>query len=888
MKKPDLESTADRAASVDSSKTSEHGFSGDTAPFDPSLTALGSYRIEGLLGGGGMGRVYLARQVNPDRKVALKVMAPGRLSERGMRRFEYEADILARLQHPCIAQVYEAGAAPGPDGALQPFFAMEYVEGSTLLNHMSEAGLDLRRKLLLVAEIADAVEHAHRRGVIHRDLKPSNILVDSDGRPKVLDFGVARIVAPDRDATEVGQIVGTLAYMSPEQASGDPAAVDTRSDVYSLGAVLYQALSGALPIDLSGKSTLSAIRSIVEARVVPLNLRDKSIPNDVAAIAAKAVAADKEVRYSSAAEFAADIRRFLANEPIIARKPSTWYTFKKYVQRRRAQSAALIFGVLAAIASLTIVSVSLWKVQAAQDEEGRQRGVAEAEAARGKLAEARRLVQRADWRGALQLLETVDPQHLEEPAEKDLLQARSLLDGGRLEESSQALKALEGKTLGKREAQRLLVRAELDLNRNGDDDATEEALRRALSLGTLDPADAAYAEGLLAETTEAAAARFRKAVDADPFHHGARAALVFLLLLSGDHQEAVRAGEIGRAFFPEDPRFVLALSVSAALTGERRLATSILEEAKPRLKEADVSMLAEAVQTVVDVQSLLSKGNGPLFAPEVALTAGRFDAFVRRTKRSEQATVVQSAWRLKCIRRAFGWLSGDAFLALSPRIKSASEKAQLAAALAASEKIHPEGMTAAVGGMILLPPEARSSHEAFLRSDAACERLERAVRSRTCMPVTMRSCKLLAMRRLAELGLIGRDDRCPPRYDRAKLRTRLRNLAEHCIRTEKFDAECWNLAALCAELGEDHLLCRRITEEWSAREPVNMMARIRVISADIRLGNSSHAYRLLEEVEPNLRGTLLEPLAKRLRTEIEADLQALNSKIIGRTKQGSP
>jgi serine/threonine protein kinase len=885
MENAEFESTADRAPSIDSSKTDEYGGHGGHVPFpDHHPTEIGAYRIEGLLGGGGMGRVYLARQSNPDRQVAIKVMSPGRISDRGMRRFEFEADILGRLKHPCIAQVHEAGAAPGPDGTTQPYFAMEYVDGSNLLDYMNEAGLDLRRKLLLIAEVADAVEHAHRRGVIHRDLKPGNILVDRDGRPKILDFGVARIAATDRDATEFGAIVGTLAYMSPEQASGDPNAVDTRSDVYSLGAVLYQALSGALPIDLAGKTTLEAIRSIVESKVVPLNVRDGSIPSDVAAIAAKSVAADKEVRYASAAEFAADIRRFLANEPILARKPSTWYTIKKYVQRKKAQSAALAFGIMAAIASLTIVSISLWKVQAARLEEDKQRGVAEAESARGRLGEARRLMQRADWRGSLRLLETVDPAHLEEPSEKELLTARALLDGGRLDESAQALKSLDDKPLGIREAQKLLIRAEVDLNRSGADDATTKALRRALSLGTLDAADAAYAEGLLADATAAAVEKFRKAVDLDPFHHGARAALVFLLLISGEQMEAVRAGEIGRAFFPEDPRFVLALSSAAALTGDRKRATTILEEAKPRLNEADFLTLAETVQIVADVQALLSKGNRPLFVPEVAITARRFDAFVRRLQRPDRSSRLQSVWRLPCIRRAFGWLSGDAFLALSPHMKSNLEKAKLAAALAESEKLHPEGMTAALEGMILLPPEARSSHEAFHQCDAACERLERAVRSRTCMPVAMRSCKLLAMRRLWDLGIIARDGSCPPRYDRAKLRTRLRNLAEHCIRTEKFDAEFWNLAALCADLGEDHLLCRRITEEWSAREPGDMMARFRVISADIKLGNFSHAFRLLEEVEPQLRGTFLERTAKNLRAEVEVNLQALNARINSRGK----
>ena len=235
--------------------------SDDDAPL-PSTIA--HFKIVGLLGSGGMGRVYLAESANLRRQVALKVIKPGMASRSTLRRFEQEAQVVALLQHPGIAQIYEAGTADTGAGP-QPYFAMEYVKGAALNEFIKKHALDVRAKLELFCRICDAVSHAHQKNVIHRDLKPANILVDETSQPKILDFGVARLTDPGTAATNTlythaGQLIGTLAYMSPEQVAGDPNAIDSRSDVYTLGVILYETLTGKLPHDVSHRPLPEAIR----------------------------------------------------------------------------------------------------------------------------------------------------------------------------------------------------------------------------------------------------------------------------------------------------------------------------------------------------------------------------------------------------------------------------------------------------------------------------------------------------------------------------------------------------------------------------------------------------------------------------------------------------
>ena len=299
---------------------------------------IGRFRVIRKIGEGGMGTVYQAEQDSPRRIVALKAIRIGNTSGSMLRRFEHEAQILGRLRHPGIAHIYEAGVADAGEGA-QPYFAMEFVVGRPLLEHMNHARLGTRERLAMLADVCDAVEHAHQKGVIHRDLKPANILVDETNQPKVLDFGVARATDSDVQATtlrtNVGQLIGTIPYMSPEQTAADPLALDTRSDVYALGVLAYEMLVGKLPYDLERKAIIEAARVIQQVEPERLSVTDRRLRGDIETIVAKALEKAPARRYQSAAAFADDIRRYLADEPITARPPSALYQLRKFSSRNR-------------------------------------------------------------------------------------------------------------------------------------------------------------------------------------------------------------------------------------------------------------------------------------------------------------------------------------------------------------------------------------------------------------------------------------------------------------------------------------------------------------------------------------------------------------------------
>lgn len=351
-------------------------------------TRIGRYRVKRLIGTGGMGAVYEAVQEQPRRTVALKVMRSGLGSRSVARRFEYEAQLLARLRHPGIAQVFEAGEHEGSHGTV-PYFAMEYIPGARpITKYVEGKGLAVRQRLGLFASVCEAVHHGHQKGIVHRDLKPTNILVDSSGQPKIIDFGVARATDSDLAVTtlqtDVGQLVGTLQYMSPEQCAADPNDIDTRSDVYSLGVVLYELLTGKPPYEVSGVPVYEAPRIIREQPPVRPSSVDAALGGDVQVIVLKALEKDRAQRYQSALDLAADIRRYLSGEAISARPPSVAYQVRIFARRHRpvvigaaAVLAALLVGLGAAAAGFT-------RALAARDRARLAEGEARAQAARAE------------------------------------------------------------------------------------------------------------------------------------------------------------------------------------------------------------------------------------------------------------------------------------------------------------------------------------------------------------------------------------------------------------------------------------------------------------------------------------------------------------------------
>ena len=325
-----------------------------------------------------MGTVVLAQQESPRRDVAIKIMNPGVVSRKALRRFEFEAQTLGRLQHPAIAQVYEAGTFDDGSGG-RPYFAMEYVSSEKELgDYVTDKQLDTVARLELFRAFCEGVEYGHRRGVIHRDLKPGNILVDAEGHPKIIDFGVARSTESDSVtatlATEAGQLIGTLQYMSPEQVELDPGDLDTRSDVYALGVILYQLLVDKLPYDLTGASLTKAGQLIKETQPARLSDINSNLQGDLETICLKALEKDRDQRYQSVGDLSDDIRRYLADEPIMARPPTRAEQFRRLVRKNKA--AAVATGVVAAaLVAATTISI-VFAVEA-----GRQRIVAEERAA---------------------------------------------------------------------------------------------------------------------------------------------------------------------------------------------------------------------------------------------------------------------------------------------------------------------------------------------------------------------------------------------------------------------------------------------------------------------------------------------------------------------------
>ena len=357
----DQERTALLQTRTRSAGTADDGGAPSLAPG----TRVGRYRIDALVGRGGMGDVYRAEQLEPVRRtVALKVLRQQRLDARHLAYFEVERQLLAQMRHPAIAQVYDAGTT----GEGHPFFAMEFIEGSPITRYCEAHAIPLAQRLALLIRICEGVQHAHQKGVIHRDLKPGNLLVDDvDGRPlpRIIDFGIATAGS----LAEGREVAGTPAYMSPEQAAGDQSLVDTRSDVYALGVVLSELLTGHRPL-MAGETVTDEARTLrlpseqlatlppdeagrlEHALGQPLARMRRTLRGELDWVVAKAMRHDRNARYASAAALADDLQRFLDARPLQAVPATRRYLLRKFAQRHRAGMLAASIALLALLGGL--------------------------------------------------------------------------------------------------------------------------------------------------------------------------------------------------------------------------------------------------------------------------------------------------------------------------------------------------------------------------------------------------------------------------------------------------------------------------------------------------------------------------------------------------------
>lgn len=343
------------------------------------------YKLLKKLGQGGMGVVWQAVQYSTKRPVALKILAANLFgSETSRIRFEREIELSAKLEHPNIARIYDSGVHRG-----QYYYAMEFIEGLPLDVYVSRYKLDGERIMRLMLAVCGAVQHAHSRGVIHRDLKPSNILVSSDSQPHVLDFGLAKWVTQGdmKAVSRDGEILGTLAYMAPEQAAGEHEVVGTHSDVYSLGVILYGLLVGGSPHDLSG-SDLEILRRIAEQEPVRPRSVNREIDREVETILLKALSREPARRYSVAGDLARDINSYLDGEPLSAKRPTIMYFLSRRIHRYRGRATV---AAILAVVLIVFTIVSSWRVVAernraliAEQHEREQRLLAESMATQNR------------------------------------------------------------------------------------------------------------------------------------------------------------------------------------------------------------------------------------------------------------------------------------------------------------------------------------------------------------------------------------------------------------------------------------------------------------------------------------------------------------------------
>ena len=666
-------------------------------------TTLGGFTILREIGRGGMGVVYEAEQQVPKRRVGLKVIRPGRSSESTRRRFRREADLLGRLRHPNIVPIFEVGSADAGFGP-QPYYAMEYVDGTSLLEYCRREGDSDSLKLELLAAVCDGVQHAHDHGILHRDLKPGNILVDRAGRPRVLDFGVARVLDPEWRgstlSTETGALIGTLPYMSPEQVRGRQEELDSRSDIYALGIIGYELLSGSLPYDLTDRSIPEAARIIGEEEPTPLSSRRRALRGDLDTIFLKALAKEPERRYDSATALAADLRRYLRSEPIVARPPSAIYQLSRFARRNPALTLSLAALFLVLLVGVVWLNLALAETKQANQEAGRN-------LEENQQKSIRLYMERGQWHDALDTIDELIATGSSDRSELGLSRVEALIA---VADRAGALAELEsllehpGSTSVQARAQ--LMKGDLLLDEWARTADGERLVRDALVLG-LDTRDTAYAQALIAPDMPQAVARYEQVLRLDPLHYLARERLTMSLFFMARFDEMHEHCRLLSVLYPQDATPAIAEHLIAALRPEEQLDPELLERAEEQFGTEAISLFQDVTELVQLLAGALDDG----FSRQSML---RMTALV--TKLGLQP---EGAGSLGGVQANFAW--GPSFhdgwgrtlalvgaLALGDLDRATEISGEIAA-------INPEGTILYLHGLSMLQTNFRNAEERLMR-----------------------------------------------------------------------------------------------------------------------------------------------------------------------------
>ncbi len=590
-----------------------------------ALPEIPGHRFVRMLGQGAMGAVWLAEQEATRRLVAVKLCADRSIAGEGLRRFEREVELAARMDHPHIARVFGGGEAGGA-----AYYVMEYVDGGNLAHHLRTRQPSMRAIVELMRDVCDAVQHAHQNGIIHRDLKPSNIMVTAEGAAKVVDFGLAKALEKDVAALDIslsGQLIGTPRYMAPEQARGT--AVDTRTDVYALGVILFEALTGQHPHDTDGTWNVLLRRIAEDEPRRPRSLR-RDLDAEMEMLLLRALAKAPGQRYRTAGELSDELQRWLAGEPLAAGRATPWYFARKWIGRHRAAAlaaAALVFLSVGA-AAFYVVNIRAERDKVRASERETRRLLAESLAHNAELS-----AQRGLWREALAQWDSAIAGGHADPDELRLQRLVALHAEQKLADAAAEMKALAARPLNASQRARLDVwLAEREFS-HGQTDAGV-AILHGIPAGVLPPADAAYVRGLLAERVSDAVDAFTEALDHAPHHMLASGRICLLLMLSGRHEDAVLRASVAGSLYPKDYNFPFIAVCARLFSGRKAEAEALI---KTKLATAP-RIYREGAELLVDFLDVSGKAIGKMRSGEETNMAGMLMQFMPLIMRAKQLT----------------------------------------------------------------------------------------------------------------------------------------------------------------------------------------------------------------------------------------------------------